>query len=152
MVPKNPATRARINRNGSDSSGSEISCDTGPDRVTRIYHIKSSTGMWPGEATSWTRPTFMVTATRRPSLGLGWRGQFFKERVSNVNSSSVSSKCHERLSRTNCRKDTNYSLGQGSAGLLLSECLLCGCTNFLHAHFDAVVLHRIVVPGFLVSS
>ena len=29
MVPKNPATRARINRNGSDSSGSEISCDTG---------------------------------------------------------------------------------------------------------------------------
>ena len=30
MVPKNPATRARINRNGSHSSGSEISCDTGP--------------------------------------------------------------------------------------------------------------------------
>ena len=27
MVPKNPATRARINRNGSHSSGSEISCD-----------------------------------------------------------------------------------------------------------------------------
>ena len=31
MVPKYPAARARINRNGSDSSGSEISCDTGPD-------------------------------------------------------------------------------------------------------------------------
>ena len=30
MVPKYPAARARINRNGSDSSGSEISCDTGP--------------------------------------------------------------------------------------------------------------------------
>ena len=30
MVPKNPATRARMNRNGSHSSGSEISCDTGP--------------------------------------------------------------------------------------------------------------------------
>ena len=29
MVPKYPAARARINRNGSDSSGSEISCDTG---------------------------------------------------------------------------------------------------------------------------
>ena len=29
MVPKNPATKARINRNGSHSSGSEISCDTG---------------------------------------------------------------------------------------------------------------------------
>ena len=28
MVPKNPATRPRINRNGSHSSGSEISCDT----------------------------------------------------------------------------------------------------------------------------
>ena len=28
MVPKYPAARARINRNGSDSSGSEISCDT----------------------------------------------------------------------------------------------------------------------------
>ena len=31
MVPKYPAARARINRNGSDSSGSEISCDTGTD-------------------------------------------------------------------------------------------------------------------------
>ena len=30
MVPKNLATRARINRYGSHSSGSEISCDTGP--------------------------------------------------------------------------------------------------------------------------
>ena len=29
MVPKNPATRARINGNGSHSSGSQISCDTG---------------------------------------------------------------------------------------------------------------------------
>ena len=29
VVLKNPATRARINRNGSDSTGSEISCDTG---------------------------------------------------------------------------------------------------------------------------
>ena len=29
MVPQNPATRARIDRNGSHSSGSEISCDTG---------------------------------------------------------------------------------------------------------------------------
>ena len=29
MVPKYPAARTRINRNGSDSSGSEISCDTG---------------------------------------------------------------------------------------------------------------------------
>ena len=29
MVPQNPATRARINRNGSHSSGSEISYDTG---------------------------------------------------------------------------------------------------------------------------
>ena len=29
MVPKNPTTRAGINRNGSHSSGSEISSDTG---------------------------------------------------------------------------------------------------------------------------
>ena len=33
VVPKNPATRARINRNGSHSSGSEISCDTGHLRL-----------------------------------------------------------------------------------------------------------------------
>ena len=35
MVPKNPATRARINRNGSHSSGPEISCDTGFDSCFR---------------------------------------------------------------------------------------------------------------------
>ena len=33
MVPKNPATSASINRNGSDSSGSEISCYTGLQAV-----------------------------------------------------------------------------------------------------------------------
>ena len=33
MVPKYPAARARINRNGSDSSGSEISCDTGTSNI-----------------------------------------------------------------------------------------------------------------------
>ena len=35
MVPKYPAARARINRNGSDSSGSEISCDTGAGKAGR---------------------------------------------------------------------------------------------------------------------
>ena len=36
MVPKYPAARARINRNGSDSSGSEISCDTGAMKATYL--------------------------------------------------------------------------------------------------------------------
>ena len=41
MVPKNPATRVRINRNGSHSSGSEISCDTGVHiPVGRISDLK----------------------------------------------------------------------------------------------------------------
>ena len=39
MVPKYPAARARINRNGSDSSGSEISCDTGLQaEKNRVHH------------------------------------------------------------------------------------------------------------------
>ena len=37
MVPKYPAARARINRNGSDSSGSEISCDTGTARKAEFF-------------------------------------------------------------------------------------------------------------------
>ena len=37
MVPKYPAARARINRNGSDSSGSEISCDTGASRCAGAF-------------------------------------------------------------------------------------------------------------------
>ena len=41
MVPKYPAARARINRNGSDSSGSEISCDTGRDSSSAIVIVKA---------------------------------------------------------------------------------------------------------------
>ena len=46
MVPKNPATRARINRNGSYCSGSEISCDTGHARfsVQRVSPQSASFG------------------------------------------------------------------------------------------------------------
>ena len=39
MVPKYPAARARINRNGSDSSGSEISCDTGYHLDLDLIHV-----------------------------------------------------------------------------------------------------------------
>ena len=39
MVPKYPAARARINRNGSDSSGSEISCDTGIKAIGSVRNI-----------------------------------------------------------------------------------------------------------------
>ena len=47
MVPKNPATRARINRNGSHSSGSEISCDTGSRQVSEgLTKIRRATNVF----------------------------------------------------------------------------------------------------------
>ena len=56
MVPRYPTTRVRIDRNGSHSSGSEISCDTGTKpRLPR--------GAFPGQLTPVTY-----------SLVLSWLG------------------------------------------------------------------------------
>ena len=52
MAPKNPATRARINRNGSHSSGYEISCDTGLSSSSPAGS-RSGIGVWCWMLASW---------------------------------------------------------------------------------------------------
>ena len=57
MVPKNPGTRARINRNGSHSSGSEISCDTGHGTPVTCTLVAVLSDVWPDRVSARTAVT-----------------------------------------------------------------------------------------------
>ena len=68
MVPQNPATRARINRIGSYSSGSEISCDTGFESRFRREDFSGSNSTKIGTSVA----TLPGAWRYRVSAGTGW--------------------------------------------------------------------------------